>query len=92
MDPKLRDNIFKGLPVKIKDEGDEIIEGIVDEVLTLISIDYDGIYVQLKTGEVGNVIEIIETKTGKNNQNIISKLKRDLRSEEGQFLEFKELA
>jgi len=90
MDSTVRDDIFPGLHVKIKTHDDKIIDGVVKEVLTMISIDYDGICVKLESGEIGNIIEIILTDSIQINLNLISKLKKDLKFEEGQYLEFKE--
>lgn len=90
MDRTVRDDIFPGLTVKIKTPDNEIAVGIVEEVKTIVAVDFDGIYVVLKTGEEGNIIEIILTKTEQLSLNLISKLKKDLKFDEGQILEFKE--
>ena len=90
MDVTSRDDIFPGLSVKIKTEDGIIVEGIVKKILTLIAIDYQGITVQLETDEIGKVIEIIQTASEIEYNNLASEFNKDITMEENQFLEYKE--
>jgi predicted HTH transcriptional regulator/uncharacterized protein YwbE len=90
MDPTIRDDIYSGLIVQIKIETGKLVQGIVDEVLTLVAIDYDGIFVSIETGEKGNIKKIIHTDSERVEINLLSKFKKDLKSDEGDYVEFKE--
>ena len=82
MDVTSRDDIFPGLSVKIKTEDGIIVEGIVKKILTLIAIDYQGITIQLETDEIGKVIEIIQTASEIEYNNLASEFNKDITMEE----------
>jgi len=90
MDPTIRDNFFSGLRVKIMLDSEKIVEGVVKEILTMISIDPLGIYVKLETGEVGNTKEILETENEIEFNRLTSEFIRNLHMDETQVVEFKE--
>jgi len=90
LDVTNRDDIFPGLSVKIKTKDGIIVEGIVKKILTLIAIDYQGIAVQLETDEIGKVIEVIQTASEIEYNNLASEFNKDITIEENQFLEYKE--
>lgn len=90
MDHTVRSNFFPGLSVKIISDNNQIIEGKVKEILTLVEIDPAGIFVKLETGEVGNTIEIIQTASEMENNNLISEFIRNFSINEGRVLEYKE--
>ena len=90
LDPTIRDNFFSGLTVKIVKNDGESVFGIVKEILTQLAHDQNGIYLELETGEVGNAIEIIQTKTEIESNLLVIQLIKDLKADEGQYIEFKE--
>ena len=83
-------NFFPGLFVKIKTKNENVVSGKVKKILTLISYDPNGIFVELETGESGSAIEIIQTDSEKIYNQLISDLIFDLEHDETSKVEFKE--
>ena len=90
LDPTSRDNFFPGLTVKIRTDNGENVSGVVKEVLTILAHDPNGIYLKLESGEIGNCTEIIQTKTEIESNLLVIKMNKDLKADEGQYIEFKE--
>ena len=92
LDLRDRDSIYEGLSVKIiTDEGQEVI-GVIGQILTLTKFDFKGVYVELKTGQRGHAIEVIESESERDVRRLIAKFYSDTKSDidEGDYLEFKE--
>jgi predicted HTH transcriptional regulator/uncharacterized protein YwbE len=89
LDPTSRDNFFPGLTVRISKNGENIY-GVVKEVLTQLAHDPNGIYLKLESGEMGNCIEIVQTKTEIESNLLVIQMNKDLKADEGQYIEFKE--
>ena len=83
-------NFFNGLHVKIKTSNEIIVEGEVQKIITQIDYDSWGIFVELKTGERGNTVEIVQTAEEKEDNILISNFIYDLQRDESEKLEFKE--
>jgi len=86
----LTEDVFPGLDVKIKTLDKKEIVGRVKIVLTKLYCDNNGVFVELESGEQGNIIEVIQTKSEIELNQIIIHLQKDLKSDEGQYVEFKE--
>lgn len=90
MDKCDRHSFFKGLRVKIISTSGNTVEGIVSKVITVISYDPNGIFVELETGESGTTIEILQNEQ----EIIINKMKSDFDGHrilgESNEVEFKE--
>lgn len=83
-------NFFRGLSVKIKTSNHTQVEGKVKNILTKISYDPWGIYVELETGEFGNTVQIIQTDNEKIYNQLISDFIFNLEHDESPEVEFKE--
>ena len=90
LDPTIRDNFFPGLTVKIVKNDGESVFGVVKEIFTQLAHDPNGIYLKLESGEIGNATEIIQTKTEIDSNLLVIQLIKDLKADEGQYIEFKE--
>ena len=90
LDPTSRENFFPGLTVKIRTEEGENVFGVVNEILTQLAHDPNGIYLKLESGEIGNCIEIVQTKTEIESNLLVIQMNKDLKADEGQYIEFKE--
>ena len=90
LDPTVRDNFFPGLTVKIVKNDGESVFGVVKEIFTQLAHDPNGIYLKLESGEIGNATEIIQTKTEIDSNLLVIQLIKDLKADEGQYIEFKE--